>query len=255
MMKQLLTGVAIAAMCVGMALSTTAADAADLGGKVLKVGSDTTNPPLESVDTATKQIVGFDVDVVNAICAKINCKAEFVTTAWDGIFAALQGGNFDLVASDVSITDERKKQMDFTNPYLEASESIMVRVADQNLTVDEIKAKHKKLSAQTGTTDADLAVELVGRDNASLYDNFTAVVSALKNGDVDGAVIGTTNAQAYEKQFAGELVIAAKGLKADHIGLVFRQGDANVEAFNEGLKQIQDDGTLDKLVARYWGPK
>jgi polar amino acid transport system substrate-binding protein len=249
----MLTGIAITALCASLNLAT--ATAADLGGKVLKVGSDTTNAPLESVDTNSKQIVGFDVDVVNAVCAKINCKAEFVTTAWDGIFAALQAGNFDLVASDVSITDERKKQMDFTDPYLEASESIMVRVADQNLTVDEIKAKHKKLSAQTGTTDADLAVELVGRENASLYDNFTAVVSALKNGDVDGAVIGSTNAQAYEKEFAGELVIAAKGLKADHIGLVFRQGDANVDAFNDGLRQIKADGTIDKLIAKYWGPK
>ena len=84
------------------------AHAADLGGKVLKVGSDTTYPPMETVDPATGQIVGFDVDLVNALCAKLNCKAEFVTTAWDGIFGALQQGNFDLVASGVSITDERK---------------------------------------------------------------------------------------------------------------------------------------------------
>jgi len=252
-MTKMMTSVAVAALLAGFAV--TAAEAADLGGKVLKVGSDTTNPPLESIDTNSKQIVGFDVDVVNAVCAKINCKAEFVTTAWDGIFAALQSNNFDLVASDVSITDERKKQMDFTDPYLIASESVLVKVADQNLTVDEIKAKHLKLSAQTGTTDADLAVELVGRENVSLYDNFTAVISALRNGDVQGAVIGTTNAQAYEKEFAGELVVAVKGLKSDQIGLVFRQGDPNVDAFNEGLKLAKADGTIDKLIAKYWGPK
>ena len=76
-----------------------AAHAADLGGKLFKVGSDTTSPPMESVDPASGQIVGFDVDVVNAICAKINCQAEFVTTGWDGIFVALDQGDFDLVAS------------------------------------------------------------------------------------------------------------------------------------------------------------
>jgi polar amino acid transport system substrate-binding protein len=92
-MKEILIGFALALMASG------AAHAADLGGKLLKVGSDTTSPPMESVDTATGQIVGFDVDVVNAICAKINCKAEFVTTGWDGIFAALDQGSFDLVAS------------------------------------------------------------------------------------------------------------------------------------------------------------
>ncbi len=103
-MKRILTGLAMALLMSG------AAHAADLGGKLLKVGSDTTSPPMESVDAATGQIVGFDVDVVNAVCAKINCKAEFVTTGWDGIFAALDQGNFDLVASGVSITDERRKR-------------------------------------------------------------------------------------------------------------------------------------------------
>ena len=101
-MKKLFAAVAMMAFMAG------AGQAADLGGKVLKVGSDTTYPPMETVDPATGQIVGFDVDILNAICAKINCKAEFVTTAWDGIFAALQQGQFDLVASGVSITDERK---------------------------------------------------------------------------------------------------------------------------------------------------
>ncbi|MCX8508679.1 MAG: transporter substrate-binding domain-containing protein, partial [Rhodobacteraceae bacterium] len=70
-------------------LVASTALAADLGGAVLKVGSDTTSPPMEYIDEASGQIIGFDVDVVNAICAKINCKAEFVTTGWDGIFAAL----------------------------------------------------------------------------------------------------------------------------------------------------------------------
>ena len=110
-MKKIVIGLALALLAAG------AASAADLGGKVLKVGSDTTSPPMESVDTATGQIVGFDVDVIKAVCGKINCKAEFVTTGWDGIFAALDQGSFDLVASGVSITEERKKQVAFTDPY------------------------------------------------------------------------------------------------------------------------------------------
>lgn len=110
---------------------------------MLKVGSDTTSPPMESVDPATGQIVGFDVDVVNAICAKINCKAEFVTTGWDGIFAALEQGNFDLVASGVSITDERKKAMDFSEPYIINSQAVLMRAEDDGLTLDDFKSKGK----------------------------------------------------------------------------------------------------------------
>ncbi len=244
-MKTILSAVLAAVLASGSAL------AADLGGKVLKVGSDTTYPPLETIDEATGQIVGFDVDLVNAICERINCKAEFVTTAWDGIFAALQGGNFDLVASGVSITEERDKQYDFTDPYLIVSQAILIRVADQGITLDDIK-KGKKLAAQTATTNADLASELVGRENVALYDTFAAAIVALKNGDVAGVVIDGTTATAYEKEFAGELVVGIKDLTTDPLGLVFREGDPLRDAFNEGLKAIKEDGTLDALIAKYW---
>ncbi|HPE25601.1 transporter substrate-binding domain-containing protein [Albidovulum sp.] len=235
------------------ALSLSAAQAADLGGAHLSVGSDTTYPPMETIDPATGQVVGFDVDVVNAVCERINCTAEFVTTAWDGIFGALQQGDFDLVASGVSITDERKQTMDFTDPYIIVSQSIMLRVEDEGLTVDDFKAKGLKLASQTATTNAALAEELVGRDNIALYDSFATAVSALQNGDVSGLVIDGTSAAAYEKEFAGELIVGITGLQADPLGFVFQKGDERVAAFNEGLAAIQADGTLDALVAKYWG--
>jgi polar amino acid transport system substrate-binding protein len=246
-MKTTLIAAAIAA------LGLSAAQAADLGGVLLKVGSDTTYPPMETVDPATGQIVGFDVDVVNAICERINCKAEFVTTAWDGIFGALQQGEFDMVASGVSITDERKQTMDFSDPYLVVSQAVMLRVEDEGLTIDDFKSKGLKLAAQTATTNAQLAEELVGRDNVALYDTFSGAVVALQNGDVAGVIIDGTSAAAYEKEFAGSLIIGIEGLQADPLGLVFAKGDENVAAFNEGLAAIQADGTMDALVAKYWG--
>lgn len=248
-MKKLIVTLALSA------LVSSAAYAADLGGKLVKVGSDTTSPPMESVDPTSGQIVGFDVDVVNAICAKINCQAEFVTTGWDGIFAALDQSSFDLVASGVSITDERKKAMDFSDPYIVNSQAVLMRVADQDASLDDFKAHGRKLSAQANTTDAQVAEKVVGRENVVAYDSFSAAIIALKNKDVDGVVINGANAAAYEREFAGELIVAIKELESDPLGLVFRKGDENVAVFNEGLKAIKDDGTLDKLVAKYWGLK
>ncbi|EHK77788.1 ABC transporter periplasmic subunit [Sinorhizobium meliloti CCNWSX0020] len=248
-MKKLMIALAVAVLASGGAL------AADLGGKLLKVGSDTTSPPMESVDPATGQIVGFDIDVVNAICAKINCQAEFVTTGWDGIFAALDQGNFDLVASGVSITEERKKAMDFSDPYIVNSQAVLMRVEDHGVSLEDFKSKGKKLSAQANTTDAQVAEGVVGKENVVAYDSFSAAIIALKNKDVDGVVINGANAAAYEREFVGELVVAIRDLESDPLGLVFRKGDANVAAFNEGLKMIRDDGTLDQLVNKYWGVK
>lgn len=248
-MKTLLIALAMAALASGVS------HAADLGGKLLKVGSDTTSPPMESIDPASGQIVGFDVDVVNAICAKINCQAEFVTTGWDGIFAALDQGSFDLVASGVSITDERKKAMDFSDPYIVNSQAVLMRVADQGISLDDFRSQGKKLSAQANTTDAQVAEGIVGKENVAAYDSFSASVIALKNKDVDGVVINGANAAAYEREFAGELVVSIKDLQSDPLGLVFRKDDANIAAFNEGLKAIKDDGTLDQLIGKYWGLK
>ena len=238
-------------LALAMSLLASPIWAADLGGVTLKVGSDTASPPMEYIDQATGQIVGFDVDVVNAICAKINCKAEFVTTGWDGIFAALGEGQFDLVASGVSITDERKQTMDFTEPYMINSQAILIRAEDMGLTLDDFKAG-KKLSAQANTTDAELARTIVGEGNVLAYDTFNASVLALQNKDVDGVVINGANGPAYEAQFAGALVVGVKELQADPLGLVFRKGDPNVAAFNEGLAAIQADGTMAGLVAKYW---
>jgi polar amino acid transport system substrate-binding protein len=142
--------------------------------------------------------------------------------------------------------------MDFSDPYIVVSQAVLVRVADKALTIDDFK-KGRKLAAQTATTNAQLAEELVGRDNLSLYDTFVAAVEALKNGYVDGVVSDGTSAVAYEQQFAGELVVGITGLQSDPLGLVFREGDTLRDAFNEGLKAIKDDGTLDALIAKYWG--
>ncbi len=239
-------------LAAALALSAGSVFAANLGGAVLKVGSDTTSPPMEYIDEATGQIVGFDVDVVAAVCAKINCKAEFVTTGWDGIFAALDQGQFDLVASGVSITEERKAAMDFTDPYIVNSQAILIRVDEQGLAVGDFEQGAKKLAAQANTTDAALAETIVGKENVQAYDTFNAAILALQNKDVDGVVINGANAAAYEQEFAGQLVAGIKDLQADPLGLVFRKGDGNVAAFNEGLAAIRADGTLDQLIAKYW---
>ena len=114
------------------------------------------------------------------------------------------------------------------------------------------KQPGNKLASQTGTTNALLAEDLVGRENVSLFDTFAGAVLALQNGDVQGVIIDGTSADAYEQEFAGELVVGIKGLNADPLGLVFQEGDELVDAFNEGLAAIKEDGTLDELIGKYW---
>jgi polar amino acid transport system substrate-binding protein len=228
-----------------------AQDLPDLEGRTLTVGSDTTYPPFESVDQEGN-IVGFDVDVVNAICERINCVPEFQTTAWDGIFPALAGGEFDMVASGVSITAERDEIVDFTEPYHEVTQAIAVRVEDEDLTLEDFTGGDLILGAQTGTTNAATAEELVGRDRTRLYDTFNTAVQALLTGDVDGVDIDDTSADAFAQQYAGELVVNIRDIvSGDELGLVVQEGDALVDDLNAGLAAIKADGTLDELVEKW----
>lgn len=243
-MKHFVLGLAAA-----MALSLPAA-AADLGGRVLKIGSDTTYPPHEFIEDGV--VKGFDVDVVAEICIRINCQPNWVSTAWDGIFAALAGGEFDMVVSGVTITEERDKIVDFSDPYIIVQQGVLMRVEDAGKTIEDFKSGALRLASQNGTTNAALGEELVGRDNLALFDAFNNAVVALQNGDVDGVIIDSTSAAAYEQEFAGQLTVAITGLSSDPLGLVFQEGDALQDAFNEGLAMIKADGTLDQLVLKWW---
>ena len=242
-MKKFIVAVAAASMALPVY-------AADLGGRVLNIGSYTTYPPHEFIEDGV--VKGFDVDVVAEICERINCTPNWVTTAWDGIFAALADGQFDMVVSGVTITDERDKIVDFSDPYIIVQQGVLMRVEDEGATIDAFKSGELRLASQNGTTNAALGEELVGRDNLQLFDSFNNAVIAVQNGDVDGVIIDSTSAAAYEQEFAGELTVGITGLSSDPLGLVFQEGDGIQDAFNEGLAMIKDDGTLQKLVVKWW---
>ena len=234
-------------------ISLSLAQAPDLGGKVFKIGSDTTYPPFEFIDSASEEIVGFDVDLANAICEKINCVAEFNTTAWDGLFAALDAGEFDMAISGISITPERDETFDFIDPYFYVNPAMAVRSEDEALTLDDFTNNADLMvGAQTGTTNADVITTLFGRDRVRLYDTFGAAAQALVNGDIDGMCIDGPSADSFVQEYAGQLVVnIAKLGEGTPLGFMFRDGDENVDAFNAGLKMIQEDGTLDGLVAKW----
>ena len=151
-----------------------------------------------------------------------------------------------MVVSGVTITEERDKIVDFSDPYIIVQQGVLMRVSDEGASIDDFKSGDMRLASQTGTTNAALGEELVGRDNLQLFD------VALQNGDVDGVIIDSTSAAAYEQEFAGELTVGITGLSSDPLGLVFQEGDSIQDDFNEGLAAIIADGTMQELVVKWW---
>jgi polar amino acid transport system substrate-binding protein len=247
-MKKLFT------VIVGLLLTLGLAQAPDLGGVNISVATDATYPPFESVDEATDTIVGFEVDLVNAICEIINCTATYTNTAWDGIFVALQAGEYDMVMGGASITAEREEVMDFTDPFMTVNQSIVLRAEDEGMTLEEFQANTDlTLGTIANTTNADLGIELFGRDRVALYDTFPQTALALINGDIDGILIDNTAGEGLIQANAGQMVVGIEDLTSgDPLGFVFQEGSEYVDAFNYALNQLKEDGTLDALIAQWF---
>ena len=132
MLKKVLLLALFTLLAAGLALAGGTNEAA--GGKTkIVIATDATWPPMEMVDES-KEIVGFDIDLMKAAAKAGGFEVEFQNTAWDGIFAGLEAGEYDAVMSSVTITDERKQTMDFSVPYINAGQILVVRKASSGVT-------------------------------------------------------------------------------------------------------------------------
>jgi polar amino acid transport system substrate-binding protein len=224
---------------------------ADLKGRKLKVGSDTTYPPFEFVDTKTQKIVGFDVDMVNEVCKLINCSAEFITTNFDTIFVALAQKQFDMVASGVTVTDERKKTIDFGDSYLKYGETLLVKAGDTTVkSKDDLKNVKIIVGVQTGTSNEQTALKLVADQQKQIkrFDTFDQAVAALIAGDVNCVEIDQPAALGYMATNPGKIETIKENFTSDDLAFAFQKGDKELmDAFNAGLNALRQNGTYDKL--------
>lgn len=227
--------------------------ATDLGGREILIGSDTAYPPFEFVDE-NNQIVGFDVDMMNAVCEIANCKPKFVSAQWDGIFAALAAGEFDAVVSAVTITEERDKLIDFSRPYLNAGQIITVRVDNNDITKPEDLKGHV-VGVQLGTTGDIEASKYVEEENIRRYETIDLAMLALANGDIDAVVADApTSADIVNKQFAGQLKLVGEPFTEEYYGIAINPEEtAELKpAFDAALKQLIESGKLAE-IAEKWG--
>jgi polar amino acid transport system substrate-binding protein len=209
-------------------------------------------PPFNQIDEATKEGVGWDYDAVREICKRLNCVPEFTQAAWDGIFPAMQAGEFDMLADGVTITEERDEIVDFSMPYVTVGQTLLVR-ADETRTMDEIKADANALvSTQIGTTNEIVAKENFPAERVKSYEDFPAAVLAVLSGDVDGCVIDNISAVGFMGENEGKLKILGQLTSDEQLGFVFPPGSELRAAVDAALQSMIADGTLEQLNVK-WG--
>ncbi len=216
------------------------------------IATDATWPPMEFVDS-DKNIVGFDIDFMNAVADAAGFKVEFKNTAWDGIFAGLANDEYDAVCSSVTITEERKKTMDFSIPYINAGQVLIVP-ADDNSTKTLADLKGKDVGAQIGTTGA-FAIKDVSGVNLKTYDEIGLAVEDLANGRIAGVVCDSPIAADYVLQndnYKGSLKIVGAPFTEEYYGVAVKKGNKKVlDLFNKGIKAVIDSGKADELKDKW----
>lgn len=220
--------------------------------KTYTVGTDATYAPFESM--TGENIQGFDIDVLNAVAKAGGFNVKYVNTPWDGIFLALNNKERDIVASAVSITDERKKTLDFSDPYFDATQMIVFKKGANLKTMDSLKGK--KIAVQNGTTGDEVISKLLGKasPNIKRFENMPLALMELKNGGVDAAIGDNGVVLEYVKNNgAGDLETAVDStFEVEHYGFAIRKGDTELaKQLNDGIKKIKDDGELDAINKKY----
>jgi polar amino acid transport system substrate-binding protein len=224
----------------------------DLGGKTITVAVENAYPPFNSIDQATGQGAGWDYDAVREICHRLNCVAEFKQAAWDGIFPAMQAGEFDMLADGVTVTAERALIVAFSTPYVEVNQYLLVRVAETR-TPEQMKADaNAKIGTQIGTTNEIAAKAYFTGKTIQSFEDFGAAVLALKSGDIDGVVIDNIAATGFMKENEGVFKMAGQIMTGETLAFVFPQNSTLKDPVNAALASMTADGTLEQ-INRKWG--
>jgi polar amino acid transport system substrate-binding protein len=228
--------------------------------RTLKIGTEGAYPPFNNL-TADGQLVGFDIDIAKALCDEMKVKCTFVAQDWDGIIPALQAGKFDAIVASMSITDERKKQIAFTDKYYMSPATFTARKDTKITDTSPAALKGKVLGAQSATIHSNFLEDIYGKAGAEvkLYGKQDEANLDLANGRLDAVLADKTVQYDWLNskdgaccQYVGAEYTDAKYF-GDGVGIGIRKGDPDlVTMFNKAIKEIVADGTYKKINEKYF---
>ncbi len=221
---------------------------------VVTVGMNAEYPPFEFVDEEGN-ITGFDVDLMTAIANEAGFDIEFVNTRWDGIFVALQSGEFDAVASAATITEEREEIVDFSNPYFNAGQMIAVREADAETISTPDDLAGLRVGVQSGTTGDIWASENIPGVEMVRYDEVTLAFQALASGNIDAVFNdGPVSAEIISQNPEMNVMLVGEPATDEFYGVAVQPDLPELlDAINAGLEAIIENGTYQNIFMEWFG--
>ena len=242
----------------GEETTTTADDMAlpDLEGRTVTVGVENAYLPFNYIPVGETEGTGWDYEAWEAICELLNCVPEFVEAGWPAVIDQVAAGEIDTAADGISITDERKEIVDFSDPYMTVTQKFVVQLDDDRYATaqDLIDDTEATVATQVGTTNYELAVELVGEDRIQAFDQFALAIQALIAGDVDAVIIDDAAGLGYIGENSESIKTIETPLQSDPLGFIYPLGSELVDPVNQAISALAENGTLEELGRKYFGP-
>ena len=249
-LRSLAVAGAIQALAILPAAAGANLDAIKAAG-VIKIGTEGTYAPFTYHDTSNK-LVGFDVEIGEAIAEHLGVKAEFVEGKWDGLIAGLDAQRYDAVINQVGITEERKAKFDFSDPYISSKAALIVREDNAEIAgFGDLSGKRaaQSLTSNYGKMAEEAGAQLIGTEG------FDQSIALVVQGRADATINDSLSFLDFKKKQPNAPVkIAATQGEAAQSGVIVRKGDPElVAAINEALKAIRADGTYKRISETYFG--
>lgn len=216
----------------------------------LVVGTDATYAPMEYMDDSG-EIVGIDIDIVDAIAEELDIEVEYKNIGWEPLFPALDNDEVDFAVSSITITDEREESYDFTEPYYIANQLILVP-EDSDIT-SFADLEDKKVSVQINTTGHIVVQELLGETSPDIVaaETMPLAITEMSNGNADASVgdNSTVNEYIQNNPEADVETIEDDSFDKEYYGLMVKKGNDEVlELLNEGIAKIKESGELEEIT-------
>jgi len=220
--------------------------------KTLRIGTEGAYAPYNYIDDNGK-LAGYEIDLGNALCAEAKLTCKFVTNEWDSIIPNLVAGNYDMIMAGMSITDERRKTISFSNEYYPAEPSRFAAATGDKFNFSALKGK--KIGVQGATIHAAYAAKYLAANNTILsFETFDQSVADLAAGNIDLFLADGDPLDAVIKASGGALSYVGDGVRiGGGIGIGLRQKDTDLAAtLNNALMSLKKKGTVDKLIKEYF---
>ncbi|MCM3728785.1 ABC transporter substrate-binding protein [Neobacillus cucumis] len=219
---------------------------------VLKIAVDDTFPPMEYRNDQNK-LVGFDIDLANAISKELGVKVEFIPTAWDGILPGLDAKRYDIIMSSMNITDERKQKVDFVE-YMKLGQVVAVKSGNPEKIHSKEDLSGKIVGVQLGSTSESAAKEIKGIKELKTYNGYTDVFNDLGLGRLQGVIVAEAVGRYYKTSKPDAFDVVGSSFQSLPVGIAVRKGDNDLEeALQKAIATVKDNGAYAEASKKWFG--